>query len=80
VSLYDYNTSRTIGRANPSSAALIMAALRKADTDNAALLRRTFPDICAEAQARYDAPGGILPSDPEHEPVPDVERERGEHG
>jgi hypothetical protein len=49
MSLYDYQTSR-----------LIMAALRKADSTNAAKLRAQWPDICDEMQARYDAPGGVL--------------------
>ena len=60
MSLHDYQTSKLIAEADPSFAALIMAALRKADTYNARLLREAWPDICAEMQARYDAPGGML--------------------
>ena len=63
MSLYDYKVSKLIDAGDPPFAALIMAALRKADSKNAYELRQAFPDICAELQARYDAPGGRLPSD-----------------
>lgn len=42
---------------------LIMAAALKADTVNYRLLSEAFPELVAEAQARYHAPGGRLPSD-----------------
>lgn len=61
MSLYDYQTSRRLAEDDPPFAALIMAALRKADTENATKLRGQWPEICAELQARYDAPGGQLP-------------------
>lgn len=64
VSLYDYRISRELAESEPPFAALIMAALRKADSYNAYALRSAFPAICEELQARYDAPGGVLPSDP----------------
>lgn len=62
MSLYDYRVSKQIADQRPPFAALIMAALREADTSNAAALRAAFPEVTAEMQARYDAPGGILPS------------------
>lgn len=40
---------------------IIMAAMRRADTDNLNRLRLAFPDTFRELQARYDAPGGALP-------------------
>lgn len=49
-------------------AALIAAALYRADTGNAALIRACWPGIAADTQTRYDTPGGLLPS----EIVPDV--------
>lgn len=67
MSLYDYRISRELSVGAPPFAALIMAALRKADTENTVKLWNAWPEICAEMQARYDAPGGVLPSDP---PVP----------
>jgi hypothetical protein len=63
MSLYDYQTSRRLAEDDPPFAALIMAALRKADTENATKLRGQWPEICAELQARYDAPGGQLPEE-----------------
>ena len=63
MSLYDYKVSKQIDAGDPPFAALIMAALRRADSENAAKLRAQWPDNCAELQARYDAPGGMLDSE-----------------
>lgn len=63
MSLFDYRASLDLGKGDPPFYALIMAALRKADTMNAAKLRRAWPEIYDEFEARYNAPGGILPSD-----------------
>jgi hypothetical protein len=64
VSRHEYEVSRELALADPPFYSLIMAAMRRADTRNADLLREAFPDTWAELQARYDAPGGILPGDP----------------
>jgi hypothetical protein len=60
MSLFDYHASRAISEHDPPFYALIMSAMRKADTTNAAKLRLAFPDTWRELQARYDAPGGLL--------------------
>jgi hypothetical protein len=61
VSLMSYLQSREIsGMRDWDFSALVMAAMRKADTHNFALLADAFPEIAAELQARYDAPGGAL--------------------
>jgi hypothetical protein len=65
MSRYDYAASEKLAATSPSFEALVMAALRRADSTNAATLRAAFPYLCAEAQARYDAPGGILADDPD---------------
>lgn len=65
MSLYDYQASRSISATDPPFYALIMAAIRKADTQNMARLRSVFPDTYAEFEQRYNAPGGMLPNDPE---------------
>lgn len=65
TSHYDYCAARTILRDDPPFYALIMAAMQRADTINAAKLRVAFPDVWAECEARYNAPGGLLPGDPE---------------
>lgn len=61
---YAYRASVELGRHDPSFYGLIMAAMRKADTGNAEILRLAFPEVWADLQARYDAPGGVLASDP----------------
>jgi hypothetical protein len=63
VSLYDFQASRHIAELDPPFAALIMAAYRKSDTGNSALLEQAFPDICRELRRRYEAPGGVLDSE-----------------
>ncbi|WP_029108699.1 hypothetical protein [Mycobacterium sp. URHD0025] len=65
MSLYDYRASQPISAIDTPFYALLMAAIRKADSQNAARLRMAFPHIHAEFQARYNAPGGVLPDDPE---------------
>lgn len=63
MSHYDYVASRQIGATDPPFYAIIMAAIRKADTFNSARLRSAFPEVWDEYEARYNAPGGILPTD-----------------
>jgi hypothetical protein len=58
MSHYDYEMSKKISEA--PFYAIIMAAMRRADTRNAELLRNAFPDVWEELKARYDAPGGCL--------------------
>lgn len=60
MSFYDYKASQQIALADPPFYALIMAAARKADTDNLALLERAWPATIAELRERYHAPGGLL--------------------
>jgi hypothetical protein len=43
---------------------LIQGAMRLADTDNLEKLKTSFPEVWADLQARYNAPGGKLPTDP----------------
>lgn len=64
MSLYDYTVSRHL--VGTSFDALIMAAMRGADTTNLALLREAWPDVWNELEARYNAPGGVLDGDPEY--------------
>lgn len=63
MSLYDYRASQQISATDPPFYALIMAAIRKADNHNTARLRAAFPDVYAEFEARYNAPGGVLSAD-----------------
>lgn len=64
MSLYDYEASSQLAQLDPPFYALAMAAMRKADTENYAVLGDAFPEVRAELEARYHAPGGRLLSDP----------------
>ena len=44
-------------------AALISAAMRKADSNNLYLLEQCFPEILKDLKERYNAPGGQLDKD-----------------
>ena len=63
MSLFDYRAAQAIVKSDPPFFALIMAAMRKADTVNLAKLRASFPDTYREVEARYNAAGAILPED-----------------
>lgn len=63
MSLHEYNESLRIGKDDPPFYALIMAAMRKADTDNMFKLQRAFPETWHELHLRYHAPGGVLEAD-----------------
>ena len=60
MSLYDYRVSQKISADDPPFYALIMAAMRKADTTNEYKLRAAWPDVWEELGKRYPAPGGFL--------------------
>jgi hypothetical protein len=64
MSLYDYELSKVITQSNFPFYALLMAAMRQADTGNMALLEQAFPETAAELRARYNAPGGVLAGEP----------------
>lgn len=58
MSKYDYIRSQVLS--SEPFYALIMAAMRKADSQNLPPLQHAFPEVWQELQARYDAPGGEL--------------------
>jgi len=63
MSRFDYEFSQRAELQVGPFRGLIMAAMRRADTDNLWLLQRSFPQIWDEFQARYRAPGGLLPGE-----------------
>lgn len=63
MSHHDYLMSRAIEGQDYPFYAIIMAAYRKADSDNQRKLFRAFPNTVEELTARYNAPGGVLESD-----------------
>lgn len=60
MSLFDYECSKNVAALDVPFYALIMAAMRQADTQNAALLRASWPQVWDELDARYNAPGGRI--------------------
>ena len=58
MSKYDYERSQQIS--SEPFYAIIMAAMRNADTDNLEALRKSWPNTFSELQLRYSAPGGCL--------------------
>lgn len=63
MSFYDYQESIRIAGMDFDFYALIMAAMRKADTGNLDALKRAFPLVYDELIARYSAPGGCIGSE-----------------
>jgi hypothetical protein len=63
MSYYAYLESMSIACSDPSFEALLMAAIRRADTENYRKLSIAFPDVVIELQQRYNAPGGELAGD-----------------
>lgn len=63
MSVYDYRASAHLAELDAPFAAYVMAAYRKADTGNGALLEQAFPEITTEIRRRYNAPGGFLPGE-----------------
>lgn len=60
MTLYDYEMSIEIAQADCPFYALIMAAMRKADSSNIEKLKEMWPETYNELEARYNAPGGEL--------------------
>ncbi len=56
----DYQQSLDIEMSDAYFRAIIMAAIRQADTDNLCKLALDFPDIARELCIRREAPGGCM--------------------
>jgi len=63
MSLYDYEESKRIAAQDFCFYALIMAAMRQADSNNLEALCRAFPQVYSELRERYNTRGGRLPED-----------------
>lgn len=63
MSHFDFIRSNELERRDEPFFGLVMAAMRRADSDNADLLRLAFPDTWAELAARYHAPAGHVDGD-----------------
>ncbi len=60
MGLHEYVISQKLSADDPPFYALIMAAMRQADTINSMLLKQAWPEVHAEMTRRYNAPGGAL--------------------
>jgi hypothetical protein len=60
MSRYDYEASRQLAGKDWPFYALVMTLYRQADSENARKIEHVWPDVVAELQARYHAPGGML--------------------
>jgi hypothetical protein len=67
MTMRDYELGQQIEMAGYPFYAIIQAAMRRADTDNAFKLQQAFPHTWDELWKRYNAPGGRLKGDP---PIP----------
>ena len=65
MSLYDYKVSQEISAQDHPFYALIMAAMRQADSENGLRLKASFPSLWDEMQERYNAAGGVIEGDPQ---------------
>jgi hypothetical protein len=63
MSYYDYRMSSKIDSSKQTFYSLIMAAMRRADSQNVELMKRAWPEVWEELEQRYHAPGGILPGE-----------------
>ena len=63
MSIYDYRQSVEVAKKDYPFYALIMAAMRQADSYNIAKLRAAWPDVWLELQDRYHSPGGLRDGD-----------------
>lgn len=61
MSLHDYHISQRIEREGYPFYALIMAAMRQADSNNLFKLQAGFPEVWDELQRRYVASNEFLP-------------------
>ena len=64
MSRHEYEASIRIVMEDYPFYALIMAAMRQADTSNFNALVVAFPGVHIELTGRYNAPGGFLPGEP----------------
>lgn len=77
MSHYDYEASKRLAAEDHPFYALIMAAMRKADTENLKKLKAAWPSVYEEFYARYRAPGGLLPEERYESPSADLSKGGG---
>ncbi len=63
MSYHEYKVSQEISQHDYPFYALIMQAMRQADSENIERLKRCWPAVWEELSSRYHAPEGILPGE-----------------
>lgn len=63
MSYEEYVISKRLIESGPPFHSLIMAAMRKADSDNVLRLRAMWPGVWEELETRYNTPGGLIPKE-----------------
>ncbi len=63
MSRFDYHVSQEIAVNGYPFYAIIMTAMRQADTANLETIKQAWPSVWEELQARYNAPMGLLPGE-----------------
>jgi len=63
MSLFDFRKAVELKRKDVPFYALIMAAMMRADNINSQLLKAAWPELWAETERRYNAPGGVIEED-----------------
>jgi len=61
MSFHEYQASKHLVVDAPPFYALIMAAMRQADSKNTEKLKAAWPEVWDELKRRYHAPGGVIP-------------------
>lgn len=69
MSMFDYEASKRIALLYVPFYAIIMAAMRQADSNNLKLLKEAWPNTWHELHERYNAPGGFLPGEIPDDPT-----------
>lgn len=63
MSLHGFVRAMELVKADEPFYGLIMAAMAKADSENLVKLQVLWPEVWAELESRYHAPGGRLEED-----------------
>lgn len=71
MTLHAYQRSLEVSALDAPFSSLIMAAIRKADTDNGARLMLMWPELWEEVEHRYWSGGGLLPGEDGYDPLSD---------
>ena len=78
MSYHEYVIGREVAAKDYPFYALIMAAMRKADDINTEKLKGMWPEVYAELQERYNAPGGLIGGEESRSQAKRMDIQRGE--